>query len=49
MDFTNARIDINSYVAKYMDENGLSLKEACEDLGINESAVFNQSPQDELY
>lgn len=41
MDCTYAQIDLNSYVAKYVDEVGCSLEEACEELGIETSKVFN--------
>lgn len=40
MDFKNAQIDINSYVAKYMDENGCGFYEACEELQIDSNEVF---------
>ena len=42
MDCTYAQIDVNSYVAKYVDEMGCSLEEACKELGIEPSTVFNQ-------
>lgn len=35
-----SQIDINSYVAKYIDEVGCSLSQACEELGIDISKVF---------
>lgn len=49
MDFTNSLIDINSYVAKYMDEMECSFEQACEDLGLEESQVFNRQSRDEFY
>lgn len=49
MDFTNAPIDINSYVAKYMDEMGCSFEQACKDLDIEESKVFCRIPNEENY
>lgn len=49
MDFTNSLIDINSYVAKYMDEMGCSFEKACDDLGLEESQVFNRQSRDEFY
>lgn len=49
MDFTNSGVDINSYVARYMDEMGCSFQQACEDLGINESDVFNNVKSEEIY
>ena len=41
MECTYAQIDLNSYVAKYVDEMGCSLEEACRELGIDLSQVFN--------
>lgn len=41
MDLKNAQIDINSYVAKYMDENGCDFYRACEELQIDKDEVFN--------
>ncbi|CUN81527.1 hypothetical protein H8S10_16110 [Clostridium sp. NSJ-49] len=41
MECTYAQIDLNSYVAKYVDEMGCSLEEACRELGIDLSKVFN--------
>ena len=49
MDFSNSPIDINSYVAKYMDEMGCSFEQACEDLGIDQSRVFARHSRDEMY
>ena len=33
---------LDNYVAKYMDENGCSFEEACENLEIKQEDVFNQ-------
>ncbi|OOM16652.1 hypothetical protein [Clostridium saccharobutylicum] len=45
-----SQIDFDWHVAKYMDERGCSLQQACEDLGINESNVFNlERRHEELY
>lgn len=49
MDFSKSGVDINSYVAKYMDEMGCSFHQACEELGIDENDVFNYSRPDEVY
>ncbi|NME84282.1 hypothetical protein [Clostridium sp. SM-530-WT-3G] len=49
MDFINSGVDINSYVARYMDEMGCSFQQACEDLGINENEVFNTVRTEEMY
>lgn len=49
MDFNNSQVDINSYVAKYMDEMGCSFEQACYDLGIEPSQVFNRQQSDEVY
>ena len=49
MDFSNSPIDINSYVAKYMDEMGCSFEQACNDLGIEHSQVFSRNSYDEFY
>lgn len=40
MENVYSRIDVNAYVAKYMDEMGCNLSEACEELGIDPSQVF---------
>lgn len=42
MECQYAQIDLNSYVAKYVDEMGCSLEEACEELDIDLSRVFQQ-------
>ncbi|MGL4570684.1 MAG: hypothetical protein ACRCVJ_06445 [Clostridium sp.] len=38
----NSIPNVDSYVAKYMDENGCSFEEACTELGIDKERVFNQ-------
>lgn len=40
MENVYSQMDINSYVAKYMDENGCNLERACEELGIDPNEVF---------
>lgn len=40
MESTYAQVDINSYVAKYVDEMGCTVDQACEELGIEPSSVF---------
>lgn len=47
MENSYSQIDVNAYVAKYMDETGYNLKEACEELGIDPSKVFSFSSEDE--
>ena len=42
-------LDVNSYVAKYMDEMGCSFEQACDELGIEQSQVFNRQSSDEMY
>lgn len=42
MDCTYAQVDLNSYVAKYVDEKGCSIEEACEELGIDPSDIFKE-------
>ena len=42
MEFNNCVPSLDNYVAKYMDENGCSLEEACENLEISCEDVFNQ-------
>ena len=49
MDFTNSPIDVNSYVAKYMDEMGCSFEQACEDLEIDETQLSSEKDEDEIY
>ncbi len=41
MECTYAQIDLISYVAKYVDEMGCSLEEACRELDIELSKVFD--------
>lgn len=41
MESTYAQMDLISYVAKYVDEMGCSLEEACKELGVEVSQVFN--------
>ena len=46
-----SQIDINAYVARYIDENGCSLNQASEELEIDPSKVFSVSTdydEDEL-
>lgn len=44
-----SQIDVNAYVAKYMDETVCNLNEACEELGIDPARVFTSySEEDEL-
>ena len=45
----NYRINLDSYVAKYMDEHGCSLEEACADLEIEASNVFSQNTSEEFF
>lgn len=40
MENAYSRVDINAYVAKYIDQMGCNLNEACEALGIDPSKVF---------
>ncbi|WP_170272225.1 hypothetical protein [Clostridium tarantellae] len=47
MDSLDRRIQIDSYVSKYMDENGCSFKQACEDLEIDMEDVFKLQYDDE--
>lgn len=35
MNIFDARPELHSYVAKYIDEHGCDFKTACEELGIN--------------
>ena len=50
MENVYSQIDVNAYVAKYMDEMGCNLSQACEELGIDPSDVFvsNHYDEDEL-
>ena len=43
----NSIPNMDSYVAKYMDETGCNLNEACEELGIDPSKVFTVSSEDD--
>ena len=47
MENVYSRIDVNAYVAKYMDETGCNLNEACEELGIDPSKVFTVYSEDD--
>lgn len=49
MDFTNSQVDINSYVARYMDEMGCSFEQACNDLEIDQSQVFTEQRRERFY
>lgn len=40
--------NIDSYVAKYMDENGCSFEQACAELELDKNSVFNQKHDNEL-
>ena len=40
MENVYSQIDVNAYVAKYMDETGCSFSEACEELEIDTTKVF---------
>ena len=42
-----SQIDVNAYVAKYMDETGCNINEACEELGIDPSKVFTVYSEDD--
>ncbi len=49
MEKVYSQIDVNAYVAKYMDETGCNLNEACEELGIDPSRVFSAfSEEDDM-
>ena len=47
MENVYSQIDVNAYGAKYMDETGGNLNEACEELGIDPSKVFTVSSEDD--
>jgi len=49
MNLKSVQIDINSYVAKYMDENGCDFYKACDDLQIDKDEVFNRKSRKEFY
>lgn len=42
-----SQIDVNAYVAKYMDETGCNLNEACEELGIDPARVFTSYSEED--
>lgn len=42
MELTYSQINMDAYVAKYMDENGCSFEQACKELEIDPSKVFCQ-------
>ena len=49
MEKVYSQIYVNAYVAKYMDETGCNLNEACEELGIDPSKVFSAfSEEDDM-
>ena len=49
MENVYSQIDVNAYVAKYMDETGCDFNEACEELEIDPTKVFvAYSEDDEL-
>lgn len=47
MENVYSQIDVNAYVARYMDEMGCSLSEACEALEIDPSKVFTSYSNDD--
>jgi len=44
MEFNNCIPSLDNYVAKYMDEEGCSFEEACEDLHVKEEEFINERP-----
>ena len=44
-----SQMDITSYLAKYIDENGCSFEQACEDLGIDETQLSSEKDENEMY
>ena len=44
-----SQMDITSYLARYIDENGGSFEQACEDLGIDETQLSSEKDEDEMY
>lgn len=42
-----SQIDVNAYVARYMDQMGCNLNEACEALEIDPAKVFTLCLNDE--
>lgn len=49
MENVYSQIDVNAYVAKYMDENGCNLEEACKELEIDPSMVFTSKKDEESF
>ena len=49
MENNYSQMDLGSYVAKYIDENGCSLDEACDQLEIDKSQIFSQEDSDETF
>lgn len=49
MDYTYSQMDINTYVARYMDEMGCSFEQACNDLEIDKTQVFSEQKEENLY
>jgi hypothetical protein len=47
MELNYSQINIDAYVAKYMDENGCSFEDACRELEIDPSQVFCQIKSEE--
>lgn len=39
----NSVPNIDSYVAKYMDERGCSFEQACEELELDKEVIFTQN------
>ena len=44
-----SQMDITSYLAKYIDENGWSFEQSCEDLEIDENQISSEKDEDEMY
>jgi hypothetical protein len=42
MEFKNCIPSLDNYVAKYMDDEGCSFEEACEDLHVKEGEFINE-------
>ncbi len=49
MENNYSQMDLGSYVAKYIDENGCSLDEACDQLEIDKLQIFSQEDSDETF
>jgi hypothetical protein len=49
MELTYSQINIDAYVARYMDENGCNFEEACRELEIDPTEVFCQLTPEEKY